>query len=113
MAQPEEVSPTQKEQHLLSIYGQAHTPAGKHIDGGRAFHPIELTSECSFARADGTHVPGAQSGKFAAAERAAAIVEGSGGERITDPNVPIEVGQRRNLHWIGLVAFDYDRQPQS
>jgi hypothetical protein len=34
-------------------------------------------------------------------------------ERIADADVPIEVRERNNPHWISVGTFDNDRQPQA
>src|SRR6266581_5183581 len=113
MPQSKQVSPPQQHQQLLALGGEANSATRKDIDCCRPLEPVESASQGEFAGPGRSHVSAAKAGQPATARNAAAIVESGTSERISDADVPVEIRQRRDSHWIWLVALDDNRQPQA
>src|SRR5438309_6682788 len=100
----------QQHQQLLALGAETNSSTRKNVDCRRPFELVERASQSQLAGAGGSHVSAAKAGQLATAGAAAAIVECAAGEGISDADVPVEIRERRNAHWIGLVALDHNRQ---
>ena len=113
MAKPKQIAAAHHHQHLLALGVEPNFPARERVDRRRSFQPIERSSQASFTRATRSRVSLSKLGQFATGHHGSAIIERSAGEGVTDPNVPIEIGQRSDAHWVGLVALDDYGEPET
>ena len=113
MPQSEQVSGTYKHQQLLALGVEANSSTRQDIDGGGALEPVKSARQRELSRPGGSHVSSAKTRQFATTSYGASIVECGSAERVANADVPIEIRQRRNPHWIWLVTLDDYREPET